>query len=60
VGAAVRLVQVGRWAVMLGLVEMLRPGETTRGMPEVEVEAMRVVRERMAGVVDLNLCILWG
>lgn len=59
-GAAVRLVQEGRWAVMLGLVEMLRPGETTRGMPEVEVEVMRAARERMAGVMNLNLCILRG
>lgn len=59
-GAAVRLVQEGRWAVMLGLVEMLRPGETTRGMPEVEFEVMRAARERMAGVMNLNLCILRG
>jgi len=56
----VRLVQLGRWAETLGWVEMLRPGETTRGTPDAEIEVMRVVRDRIVSVVLLDLCILWG
>lgn len=59
-GAVVRLVQLGRWAGTPGWVEMLRPGETTRGIPEAEVEVNRIVRDRVVSVVLLNLCILWG
>ncbi len=59
-GAVVRLVQLGRWAETLGWVEMLRPGETTRGTPDAEIEVMRVVRDRIVSVVLLDLCILWG
>lgn len=55
-----RLVQLGRWAGTPGWVEMLRPGETTRGIPEAEVEVNRIVRDRVVSVVLLNLCILWG
>lgn len=57
-GAAVRFVQEGRWAGMLGWVETLRPGETTRGMPEAEALVKREVRARTTGVVCL--CILRG
>ena len=39
-----RLVQDGIWAVMLGLVEILRPGETTRGTPEDRTAGRRVRR----------------
>lgn len=44
-----RLVQEGMLAVTLGLVETLRPGDTTTGMPFAKVggeRARRAVRER--------------
>lgn len=53
-----RLVQEGMLAVTFGLVETLRPGETTTGMPfaKVRVErARRVVSERMLNVNMLSL-----
>ncbi len=55
----VRLVHEGMWAVTFGLVETLRPGETTTGMPFARAwvhRARRAERERRlkANMLDLR------
>ena len=53
-----RFVHEGMWAVTFGLVEALRPGETTTGMPFARVWANKERRAVSEGRLMVNMLSL--